>query len=143
MSLAKANVNVLFLGRALVKLCQHDGDHRGIITKTKFICKELVQGSSKTPTVPSQHLSLWEWTQAGACWALGWQVKVSEMNKGQAEEKGLPHIPAPSHHLKSWTVPCIPPVRPLYQVQSPHTIIFVRKTGTPSHIWHSQKYSDF
>ena len=142
MSLAKANGNVLLVGRALVKLGQHDDDHRGVIKKTKFICKELVQGS-KTPIVPCQHLSLWEWTRAGACWALGWQVKVSEMNEGQAEEKGPPHIPAPSRPLKPWTVPRIRPVRPLDQVQPPHTIIFVYKTGTPSHIWDSQKYSDF
>jgi len=42
---------------------------------------------------------------AGACWVLGWEVKVPEVNKGQAEEKGSPHTLVSSFHLKPRTVP--------------------------------------
>lgn len=42
---------------------------------------------------------------AGAYWVLGWEVKVAEVNKGQAEEKSSPHTLVSSFHLKPRTVP--------------------------------------
>lgn len=76
----------------------------------------MVQGS-KTSMGPIT-VSLLEWARAEACWILGWEVKIPQLNKGQAEEKGFSHTPALSCALKPRPVPYTSLLL-LYQVESP------------------------
>lgn len=117
-SLAKINGNGLFLGRALAKLCQHNDDHRGVIKKRKFICKELVPGS-ETPSC-----SLTSTSQPVGV-GLGWGSLGPEVGgKGVWNEQGPPRTtsqlspatwrPGLCHGLL---------ICPLLQVQSPGMVI--------------------
>ena len=138
-SLAKTSGNGLFLGRALAKLCRHNDDHRGLIEKRKFICKELVQGSeapSCSLTSPSQPVGV----------GLGWGLLGPGVGgKVFWNEQGPPPTTSLLPPATWW-----PGLRhvlficPLLQVQSPGTVIniCIWDWQAFTHSGYSKKYYD-
>lgn len=55
---------------------------------------------------------------AAACWILGWEVKIPQVNKGQAEKKGSPHTWSPPF-TRSPGLCHILPTQPHYREESP------------------------